>query len=98
MDCLSMLGSTTLPIIGGLSGFALWFTMLETDKMKGVLYRKDDNGNKVFTPCNAIAFIFAPFKYLYFWTTELIIHNWIVVTIGGVFCGFVTMKLFQFFL
>lgn len=74
-------------ILGGTSGFLLWLTMLESDKMKGVIYRKNENGDTIFTPHNILSFMIAPFKHTYFWTSELILHNWIIVVFTGAIVG-----------
>lgn len=84
--------SKALPFIGGIVGFGVWLAMLESDKMSGILFRKNAEGQKVFTPWNIVSFAIAPFKYTYFWTTELIYHNWIVVTSLGVLAGYYVSK------
>lgn len=84
-----MESSKIYPVIGGGAGFALWLAMLESDKMSGVIFRKNDEGEKVFTPQNIWKFFCAPFKHVYFWTSELIIHNWIIVTAIGASIGYV---------
>ena len=76
------------PAIGGGVGFILWVVMLESNKMSGVIFRKNDEGEKIFTPQNIWSFFCAPFKHVYFWTSELIIHNWIVITAIGMFIGY----------
>lgn len=85
--------SNTYQIIGGLCGFVLWIYMLESNKMKGVLYRKDENNNTIFTPHNILRFMIAPFRHTYFWTTELILHNWIVMTLSGTIIGWLVYNL-----
>lgn len=68
-------------IIGFLVGFLIWLSLLESNQMKGVIFRQNDNGEPVFTPQNILLFFIAPFKHTFFWTPVLFQHNWIIVTI-----------------
>ena len=70
---------TIWSIAGGSLGFVAWLFMLESEKMTGVIFRKDEHGEEVFTPSNIVLYAKAPFNtnHKYFWTPEFFTHNWV---------------------
>lgn len=72
---------------GGLMGFIIWTALLEGPEMGGIIFRKDEFGNDIFTPKNILSYIKAPFHEEYFWTKiSFYQHNWIIMTVvGGLF-------------
>lgn len=74
-------------IIGSCVGFATWVCSLESEKMRGVIFRQNEEGEKIFTPSNIILFMKAPFQHSFFWSYEFLKHNWIVTTVCGAMCG-----------
>jgi hypothetical protein len=75
------------PVIGGALGGLLWLALLESPSMGGVIFRKDENGNDVFTPENIVKYIEAPFVHDFFWTqVDFYQHNWIIMCgLGALF-------------
>lgn len=72
---------------GGCLGFCLWLVLLESDEMKGILFRQNDDGVNIFTPQNIVLYMMAPFQYSFFWSSSFLQHNWIVMTVSGVVGG-----------
>ena len=40
------------PIVGGIVGYMVWLILLENDDMGQIVFRKDADGNNVFSPAN----------------------------------------------
>ena len=72
-------------IFGILFGYVTWLILLESEQMGGIIFRKDSDGNMVFSPINIWNMMLAPFKYHYFWKPEFWPHNWIIMCGCGIF-------------
>jgi len=75
---------TKYPIAGALLGYIGWLILLESEKMGNIVFRKDFEGNAVFSPRNIFNMMLGPFKHAYFWGVEFWQHNWILMCIGGI--------------
>ena len=85
---------TSYQLVGGVIALAIWLALLEGPKMKGIIFRKDSDGNTVFTPHNIVNFIKSPFVHSYFWTPEFFTNNWILMTSTGIMVGYLVSLLF----
>ena len=88
-----MVNQTTSILIGACTGtiigFCVWLASLESDKMSGIIFRQNSEGNLIFTPKNILLYMVAPFKKqnYYFWQSPFLQHNWIVMTTTGLILG-----------
>ena len=75
-------------LLGGLFGLGAWVILLEGPGMGGVIFRKDENNNTIFTPKNIVGYLKAPFNEEYFWTNKNFYqHNWILMMCAGAIIG-----------
>ena len=75
-----------IPILfGGVCGFLYFLYKLEAPGMGGILFRVDSSGIINFSLDSLLGILYAPFKYISFWTDiDLYSVNWIITTfIGG---------------
>jgi len=74
--------SLACSLTGGLVGFLLFITLLESKGMRNVLYREG-----VFVPRNLVKYVRSPFNSTVLWHPALWKHNWIVMTVCGGIIG-----------
>lgn len=79
--------------LGACVGYAAWLHELESDQMKGIIFRSNERGEKVFTPYNVLLYMAAPFQYTFFWSTEFLVHNWVVMCCAGAITGTILVTL-----
>lgn len=67
-------------ILGVINGFILFTVNLESDGMRGILIRVDQNGEKRCNPNGLINYLINPFISQTLWYPQLLCVNWIVMT------------------
>lgn len=77
--------------VGAIIGFVLWLKSLESKQMTNIIFRKNESGEKVFVPQNILLYMLAPIKHSFFWSTDFLQHNWIVMTSLGMTAGIGTV-------
>lgn len=76
--------------MGGIIGFIYFLYELESPSMGGILFRPNSDGIKEFSFGSLVGIIFAPFKYMNFWTDKSLWSiNWILTVGIGCLIGYI---------
>ncbi len=72
-------------LFGAIFGFIFFLSELESPSMGNILFRINSDGIKEFSFDSLINMMFAPLKYIYFWTdSNLWSVNWIITVLIGI--------------
>jgi hypothetical protein len=78
--------------MGGLVGYVMFLTYLESKPMGNIIFR-----DGIFSPLNIVRYMINPFIACHLWHPSLLRANWIIMTCLGSIIGYMIQCGFEFF-